>query len=283
MAEPADRSSAITALSSLSPAAHALVGRVIDAAKEEPRTVGLTLGGSAVVGGTDQFSDLDFVVVCQPEDQASLMSDAPRFAAGVGHLLASFTGEHVGEPRLLICLYGRPLQHVDLKVVSISDLRLRVEDAIVIWEREPGTLVKAMEETSAVWPQPDLQWIEDRFWVWVHYAAGRLGRGELFECLDALAYFRSAIFGPLLAVQHGARPQGVRRLEQYAGDALHELEDTVGDHTREGCLRALRTSIALYRRLRDAMDDETLVRRSEAEGASLEYLDQIAAATSGQR
>jgi len=272
----------MTDLSSLSPAAGALVRRVIDAAKGERRVVGLALGGSAVVGGIDQFSDLDFVVVCRPEDQASLLSDARQFAARVGHLLASFTGEHIGEPRLLVCLYGPPLQHVDLKVVSISDLALRVEDGIVIWEREPGTLGKAMDETSAVWPQPDLQWIEDRFWVWIHYAAGRLGRGELFECLDAMAYFRSAIFGPILAVQHGARPQGVRRLEQYAGDALEELEDTVGDRTPQGCLVALRASIGLYRRLRDAAEDDTLVRRSEAEAASVEYLDQIAAGISDQ-
>jgi len=272
----------MTDLSSLSPAAGALVRRVIDAAKGERRVVGLALGGSAVVSGIDQFSDLDFVVVCRPEDQASLLSDARQLAARVGHLLASFTGEHIGEPRLLVCLYGPPLQHVDLKVVSISDLALRVEDGIVIWEREPGTLGKAMDETSAVWPQPDLQWIEDRFWVWIHYAAGRLGRGELFECLDAMAYFRSAIFGPILAVQHGARPQGVRRLEQYAGDALEELEDTVGDRTPQGCLVALRASIGLYRRLRDAAEDDTLVRRSEAEAASVEYLDQIAAGISDQ-
>src|SRR5262249_29373993 len=35
------------------------------------------------------------------------------------------------------------------------------------------------------------------------------------------------------------------------------------------------------RRLRDAMDDDTLVHRSEAEGASVAYLDQTAAATFG--
>lgn|SRR5215471_3310109 len=265
----------MTDLGSLSPAARALLDRVIDAAKGEPRIVALTLGGSAVADGTDQFSDLDFVLICRAEDQASLLAEARQLAARVGPLLASFTGEHVGEPRLLVCLYGPPLQHVDLKIVSIADLGLRVEDGVVVWEREPGTLAKAMEGTAAAWPQPDLQWIEDRFWVWVHYVAGRLGRGELFECLDALTYFRSTVFGPLLAVERGHRPQGVRRLERYAGDVLQQLEDTVGDHTREGCLRALRASIGLYRRLRDAMDDGGLVRRGEAEGESLDYLDEI--------
>src|SRR5262249_60143337 len=104
-----DQSSAMTDPSSLSPAGRALVGRVIDAAIGERRVVGLALGGSAVVGGIDQFSYLDFVVVCRPEDQASLLSDARQFAARVGHLLASFTGEHIAQPRVPVSLYGPPL------------------------------------------------------------------------------------------------------------------------------------------------------------------------------
>jgi hypothetical protein len=34
---------------------------------------------------------------------------------------SAFSGEHVGEPRALICLYGPPLLPVDLKFVSLSD------------------------------------------------------------------------------------------------------------------------------------------------------------------
>lgn len=241
--------------------------------------VALTLGGSAVVGEIDEFSDLDFVVVCRDDGQPALLAEARQFALRLGALLASFIGEHVGEPRLLICLYGPPLLHVDLKFVALSDLRHRVEEGLVLWEREPGILSRATAGTEARWPLPDLQWIEDRFWVWVHYAAGKAGRGELFECLEAFGYFRTAIFGPLLAVRAGRRPQGVRRLEWYAGDALPEVEETIGDHTREGCLRALVASIGLYTRLREEIDDGTLDRRVEAEAASRHYVHAIAAST----
>ena len=41
--------------------------------------------------------------------------------SGVPGPHATFTGEHVGESRVLICLYGPPLLHVDLKFVSLSD------------------------------------------------------------------------------------------------------------------------------------------------------------------
>jgi predicted nucleotidyltransferase len=263
-------------LGSLSSPARALLDRAIDAAGGDPRIVGLTLGGSAVVGGIDEFSDLDFVVVSRDEDQPELLGGARELARSLGPLLTAFTGEHVGEPRLLICLYGPPLLHVDLKFLGLRDLEHRVEDGLVVWEREPGTLNRARAGTAASWPEPELQWIEDRFWTWVHYTATKIGRGELFECLEACNYFRTAIFGPLLAVRHGARPQGVRRLERYAGEALPELEETVGDHTREGCLRALRASTRLYTRLRDEGDDGSLVRRAEAQAASLDYLHEIA-------
>ena len=266
---------------SFSPTARPYVQRAVEAAERDPRIVGLTLGGSAVAGGVDEYSDLDFVVVCRDEAQPALLAEAEQFARGLGSLLASFTGEHVGEPRLLVCLYGPPLMHVDLKFVALGELRRRVEDGVVLWERGAGTLGRAMAASPASWPQPDLQWIEDRFWVWVHYVAGKIGRGELFECLDACAYFRSVVFGPLLAARRGVRPQGVRRLERYAGDALPELEATVGDHSREGCLRALRASVGLYTRLRGEMDDGHLVRRADAEAASREYVETIAGTPPG--
>jgi hypothetical protein len=109
----------------------------------------------------------------------------------------------------------------------------------------------------------------------VHYLAAKIGRGELFDCLDGLAQVRGFVFGPLLAVRHGRRPMGVRRLELYADDAVPELEQTVAVHTRESCLAAVHASIALYRRLRDEAAVPGLVRREEAEAASLDYLTGI--------
>jgi hypothetical protein len=201
-----------------------------------------------------------------------------------------FDGGRLGQWRERILALGRDVERLAARDEEddagtardqLGEVGRRVEDGVVLWERDAGTLGRAMAASPAMWPQPDLQWIEDRFWVWVHYVAGKIGRGELFECLDACAYFRSVVFGPLLAARRGLRPQGVRRLERYAGDALAELEATVGDHSREGCLRALRASVGLYTRLRGEMDDGRLVRRADAEAASREYLDRIAATAAG--
>ena len=136
-----------------------------------------------------------------------LLRDAPAFAARLGPLLACFTGEHVGEPRPLIALYGPPPVRVDLKFVADSQLDQRVEDGLILWQRD-GALDAALRRAVPPWPQPDPQWIEDRFWVWIHYGATKLGRGELFECLDVLAALRAIVFGPLIARDGGHRAAG---------------------------------------------------------------------------
>jgi hypothetical protein len=250
------------------------VEAVIAAIRDDPRVVGLTAGGSAATGTMDEFSDLDLVVVCRDEAQPELLRDARAFAAGLGPLLACFTGEHVGEPRLLIALYGPPPVHVDLKFVADSQLDQRVEDGLIVWQRD-GALDAALRRAVPAWPQPDPQWIEDRFWVWVHYGATKLGRGELFECLDVLGALRAIVFGPLIALGGGYRAAGVRRLEQMAPGLVPALEATVGDHTPHGCAAALRASVALYWQLRG--DAPALARRTGAEDTSLDYLAQIEA------
>jgi hypothetical protein len=163
---------------------------------------------------------------------------------------------------------------VDLKFVADRDLDHRVEDGLVLWQRD-GALDVALRRAVPVWPSPDPQWIEDRFWVWIHYGAGKVGRGELLECLDMLAALRGMVFGPLIAHGRGHRAAGVRRLEQLAPDLVPALAATVGDYSARGCLAALRAAVDLYRQLRG--DAAGLVRRASAEAASLAYLDEIEA------
>jgi Nucleotidyltransferase domain len=252
-------------------AAERFLDGLLAACRPDPRILGVTLAGSAATGQMDEFSDVDTVIVSTDESHAELLAGAPVFAASVGPLLAAFTGEHVGEPRLLIALYGPPLLHVDLKFVALSDLAVRVEDGVVAWER--GGLVSAtLAGSDAVWPAPDPQWLEDRFWVWVHYCATKIGRGELFECLDGLSMIRGLVLGPLLALRAGARPQGARRLERLAPEAVPALTATIGDHSAAGCADALRAAIALYRELRDP----AVERREAAEESSVAYLEEVA-------
>jgi hypothetical protein len=254
--------------------ARPLLDRLLGAAARDERIVGVTAGGSAVTGTMDEFSDLDLVLVCRDGARDAVLDDVRDLAAAAGPLLAAFSGEHVGEPRLLIALYGPPLLHVDLKVIGVEDLAQRVEDGHVLWERD-GAVRHATAATTAVWPSPDGQWIEDRFWVWVHYGAAKIGRGELFECLEILTLLRSAALGPLIAREHGQRPQGVRRVERHAPEVVDALAATVGDHSRAGCTAALRAAADLYRTLRARAADPGVDAREDAEREALAFLDAL--------
>ena len=251
-----------------------LVEAAIATAQADPRIVGIIVGGSGAAGAMDEFSDLDFVVVCRDEHQPELLRNAAAFAAQLGPLLSSFTAEHVREPRLLMCLYGPPLLHVDLKFVADRDLDLRVEDGRILWQRD-GALDAAFRRASAVWPVADPQWIEDRFWTWIHIGAAKIGRGELFACLEELAFLRRTVFAPLIALSRGHRANGVRRIEKVAPDLVPALAATIGDYTARGCINAMYASVSLYQQLRGEPPDVEV--RAGAESASLAYIAEVKA------
>jgi hypothetical protein len=133
-------------------------------------------------------------------------------AESLGDFLSGFTGEHVGEPRLLICLYDNPLLHVDLKFVTLDEFKVRVETPFILLDKN-GLLQQAIQDSEAQFPYPDYQWIEDRFWTWVHYALLKIGRGEYLEALDFLGFLRMVVLGPLLHIKNGNLPRGVRKVE----------------------------------------------------------------------
>ena len=241
-----------------------------------PWLVGLAAGGSFADGGLDEYSDLDLVVLVDPAAWPLDPSERHALARALGPLLAGFTGEHVGEPRLLICLYGPPVLHVDLKFIRTDDLLPRVEDPVVLWDRD-GSVTAALAMGQAEYPVPDRQWLEDRFWVWVHYGAAKLARGELFETLDMLAFLRARVLGPLALEAAGARPTGVRRMESAAPEAAIRLREVVATYDPTDCARALREAISIYRDLRAQRSEPGLMQRGAAEAAATEYLAEVGA------
>lgn len=253
-------------------------GAFLDAAvaclKSDPRLLGVAVGGSWNTSEMDRFSDLDLVIPVVDHEFEAVMDERPSIARGLGDYLVGFTGEHVGEPRVFICLYGPPLLHVDLKFVRISDFHVRVEDPEVVWERN-GALTDAMKRGDAHWPPANLQWIEDRFWIWVHYGACKIGRGELFEVIDVLAFLRTTVLGPLALTTGGQRPRGVRKLETNVPGRLADFKATLASHDAVSCAAALQQAAGFYQRLRDEVADASLERRADAERHALVFLDDI--------
>lgn len=242
--------------------------RSIELLNNDQRIVGLAAGGSFITNSMDEFSDLDLIIAIEPAHYAEVNLERMKIAASLGKLLAAFTGEHVGEPRVLICLYESPLLHVDLKFVSLDDVATRVEDPCVLWERE-GRLSSALAHSEAEFPTRSPQWIEDRFWIWVHYAATKIARGELFEAIDFLSVLRGTVLGPLALAGAGARPSGVRKIETIAPQFAIELQRTIAAYDAADCFRALRACVELYRSLMPRRNPE------KVEVAAMEYLAEV--------
>ncbi len=260
----------------VAPIQRAFLDAALPRLHDDPRLLGVAIGGARLLGSMDPYSDLDLVIAVDPDAYPEVMTQRAAIAGGLGRLLSSFTGEHVGEPRLLVCLYGPPLVHVDLKFVSLDDLHRRVETPHVLWERG-GAMSAAFALAEAEYPQPDLQWIEDRFWVWMHYLAAHLGRGEMYEVIDGLAFIRAVVLGPLLAVRAGAQPRGVRRLEGFtSADEQADLARTLGGLQPAECAEGVRAAARLYAALRAALAAPGFAPNADTEREALFYLDQVA-------
>ncbi len=215
-----------------------MLDRVVAAVRDDPRFDALLASGSLVTGGFDEQSDLDLILVVRAEMQAAVMSERRAFAAGLGELLAAFTGEHVGEPRLMICLYGPPLLHVDLKFVAANDLGRFPERPLVLWARDDADLRSRLDSTEIAPAGRAAQWFEDRTWLWLHYSATKMQRGEYFEALSGLDFFRDVVLGPMLRRNAGERPRGLRRIEGSPG-ARDRLLPTLAVYDRAAIAEAL--------------------------------------------
>lgn len=242
--------------------------------KKDPSVIGLAVAGSWLTNEIDEFSDLDLILVTKEKISGSkdLML---HYANQFGTLLTAFTGEHVGEPRLLICLYDNPLLHVDVKFVTIEEFHSRIETPTILSDTD-GQLQNVIDQTTATFPYPDYQWIEDRFWTWIHYALLKIGRGEYFEAVDFFGFLRMVVLGPLLHIKNGNLPRGVRKVEsQLPGNDLAALKLTMAEHNKLSLLSAMENTVMLYRNLREELFGKNIVLHKAAEEKVLLFLEEI--------
>jgi len=242
--------------------------------KTDESVIGLAVGGSWLSNEIDEFSDLDLILVTKEKISAD-QSEMLRYANSLGEMISAFTGEHVGEPRLLICLYNNPLLHVDIKFLTIDEFAQRVENPILLIDKGQQ-LQKIIEQTEARFPYPDYQWIEDRFWTWVHYALLKIGRGEYLEALDFLGFLRMVVFGPLLHIKNNKLPRGVRKVEiQLPVEDFNLLKSTIAQYDKTSLIASLENAVEVYKKLRIELYTDNIKQNEKAEAAVKNYLTEI--------
>jgi len=252
---------------------HEFAEQVTIILKGNDNVIGLAAAGSWLTNELDEYSDLDLVLVTKEiigGDKERMLYHADQF----GNLLSAFTGEHVGESRLLICLYDNPLLHVDIKFLTLEEFEIRVENPVILLDKD-NQLQNVMDKTQAKFPMPDLQWIEDRFWTWVHYALLKIGRGEYFETLDFFSFMRMVVIGPLLHLRNNNLPKGVRKVEtQLSLPDFDLLNGTLSTNEKTSLLLALENIIKLYQSLRKELYKTDII-LNKAEASVLEYYQKI--------
>lgn len=242
--------------------------------ESDDNVIGLAIAGSWLTNEIDEFSDLDLILLTRQRisSDRNLMLD---YAKKLGNFVSGFTGEHVGEPRLLICLYDAPLLHVDIKFLTIDEFNVRIENPTLLIDKDKQ-LEKIISQTVAKFPYPDYQWIEDRFWTWVHYALLKIGRGEYFEAYDFMAFLRTVVFGPLLHIKNDNLPRGVRKVETDLCPAdLEKLKLTIPTYHRQSLLESLRNGVVLYRQLRRDLFDRNVILHSDTDKKVMNYFEKI--------
>lgn len=242
--------------------------------EKEEEVIGLAVGGSWLSDQLDPYSDLDLIIISK-ERFSHDKNIMVEYAQKLGKLLTAFTGEHVGEPRLLICLYDDPLLHVDIKFLTPQEIKNRVETPHLIIDKN-GQIEKIILESEAVFPLPNYQWIEDRFWIWIHYALLKIGRGEFLEALDFMGFLRMSTLGPLLQVKNKTLPRGVRKVEfELNKKDLERLLGTIPSYNRISLLESINNAINLYRELRTELFGQDILVHSKTEEKVMGYLKEI--------
>jgi predicted nucleotidyltransferase len=238
-----------------------ILDSILGSAQEDARLSAILAGGSLLHGGFDEHSDLDLIIVANDGDYDSVMQTRRRFAESCGDLLAAFSGEHVGEPRLLICLYGPDAIHVDLKFVTTDSFQTLIERPTILWSRD-AELEGIIESADVNWPNHPPEWFEQRFWIWVHHGATKIARGELYEAIGMLSFIREQVLGPLIHEAEGRPQRGVRRLETESPSQSKAMKVTLALHSHESVLAALRATVSIYQTLTSQYEHQSAVRET---------------------
>jgi hypothetical protein len=239
-----------------------------------PEILGMAIAGSFAAGGSDVYSDVDLRIVVEDAALDAVFARRHEMAQSCGDMVAGFTGEHVGDPYLLIVLYD-DLVHVDFDFTRLSDLTAdnQGRPCLVLWERG-DQLSGRLRGDYHPDRRGELAWIESRFWTWMWYVQSKILRGELYEALDGLQYMRSRVLFPLLAISRGVHPAGSRRAEVLVGDMGATFAGTVAALERPSLMLALTRTAELYRLLGDPLLERLGVpRQDRARRVALSALD----------
>lgn len=249
-------------------AAHrAILQRAIAFAETDPRILGLALHYQQ-----NNWNAEEMVLVTSAESFHRTAPHLKEIAASFGSLVLAY--EPVGHTasRELICLFDDPVDRIDLIVMPLENLPLTYSTILC---QKGKALTDLLAGQRTVPPHVDLQWMEDRFWVWLHSAANSLREGALFETLEQIGNLRSQILAPLVLCKNKQPTDQLAALEEKGGEDLGSLRATVPLYDARSCEISLREAAKLYVGLRETLAPDSLKRHQRAELAVMRHLHAV--------
>ena len=238
-----------------------LLERVFARVRDDPRMVGLVVGGSFARGGADFYSDVDLYVVVRDGAFEDVLAERNSTAEAVGSPLFGFAVDPVpGGSTDHIVVYDGPVKF-DFMYLRESDLGPHPRwDGCVVLKDTHGRVGAVVGRSEALGPPrpraEDLSELNQKFWTWCWYAFGKIERGELWEALDGLHSIRSLALVPLLDWSAEGPHEGYRRLERKTNqEQASRLLATVAPLRARALHAALRAEVELFRELRAAVLD----------------------------
>lgn len=248
------------------------LNRTVSLAEKDPRIVGVALHQES--DQEKEFTTSELVLVCQPDSFEELSADLIGVAEALGPMMLAYEHSKGAGERELSCLYDEPLQRIDLRLLPLDNLS-EIHHPQVLWDRdEQFRLALAARRDPP--PSLNLQWMEDRFWLWLHSAATALKEGAVFEAHHLMSCMRSRILAPLVLKKEGMNlTGGLHELEKSDGENLSSLRATVPLYDARSCEISLREAAKLYVDLRETLAPADLVRHRRAEMAVMRHLHTV--------
>ncbi len=213
-----------------------LLEKAVKALKGDDRVKGLYLSGTP---STDDYSDIDLFILSSVEDREGLERDRVKTAGRVGEIVAEAMST---VPHTYVVVY-EPGVKMDYCYHVLPE-KPRPDRVFVDVLYDPSGHIEEvieMSKTASIGVSDEyLRNLVKHFYVALHYATTKLGRGELWESRDTVEYYR----GLLISFEHildSRERVGYRRLEQkLSKEKLLMLEKTIPkDVTRVESVRAL--------------------------------------------
>jgi hypothetical protein len=215
-----------------------LVNRATEVLIKDKRCRGIYVSGSQVA---DEYSDVDFTILCLEEDQKSLLDDRYKIAEKVGKIKCAAIPPVSDE--MLVVFYEDEEVKFDFAYskipINVRPDRVNID---ILYDPEEH-LKKIVEESEKLDWDIDLEFLKNRVkhhFLGISYTVSKFGRGELWDGNNCIEWYRGNIlmFEDILAKR---KREGYRRIEQKLDAKRQQIfeQTLVKEITRKELFRAM--------------------------------------------